>query len=171
MLSINVLNKKPVENKKRMIGYFLAVTLIPLFFYLLFSLLSNSWNIVQALTAIINNDLIILTTILVCFVVVFSILYMPPKEVVLLIDSDNLVFGENTFPIRNLLAWTIIDLGEQYYELAIVTREIRSRFIYIYIPQQKVQEVAVELGQLLPYEESIVEADKLHDFFRNLGIK
>jgi hypothetical protein len=172
MLTVQAFNKRPDLNHRKILIYFGCIIGFSAVFYLLFNLLYNNWNILTVLLNLVVNDLLVVLPVLIFCGIIFFILYTPAEKIQLELNNEELCVGAIKYKLSQLIRWAMVDLGD-YYEIIINNQNNISPFIYIYISRDSDQfkQFLMEIGQLLPYDDSIIGTDHLHGFLRNLDIK
>ena len=175
MFQASILNKRPILNNGRTIVFWLGLAAgIPFIFYLFFVLAANSWNIITALITVLQNDILILLTIGVCFGIIYYTLNAPSKRVTLEIDDEleTVRIDSNTAELSNLVAWSVVELGD-CFEFVIRFQDSRAPYQYFYITKndENLQKTLSYFSNNFVYDEGINTADRMHTFFRLIGVK
>jgi hypothetical protein len=170
---IQAFDKLPDINRKNIIYYFGfffgAISLA----YILRLLISTNFNLLLVFTTIWINDLILLVSVSICSVIIFTNLYTKPKEIEIFVLDDGFAIGNWTYKTTDILAYSIIDLGT-YFEFILKTRDFRTPFVYFYLPaiqNNDAKKLMLIMSQLYNYQSEIEDLDRFHVFFRKIGLK
>ena len=173
MFQIQALNKRPIQNNQRTLIFWLGLTAgIPFVFYLFFVLSASSWNILTAIITVLQNDLLLLIAIGAYFGVVYYILSMPSKKIEVAASDETITIDDNSFETANLIAWSVVELDD-CFEFVIKFQESRTPYQYIYITREgaDLQKALGYFSSNFPYDEQINTTDRMHNFFRLIGVK
>lgn len=173
MFQIQALNKRPIQNNQRTLIFWLGLTAgIPFVIYLFFVLSASGWNILTAIITVLQNDLLLLIAIGAYFGVVYYILSMPSKKVDVVASDETITIDNNSFEATNLIAWSVVELDD-CFELVIKFQESRTPYQYIYITKEShdLQKALSYFSNNFPYDEQINTTDRMHNFFRLIGVK
>lgn len=170
--SINGWDKLPTINRKRIIISFSTFSGVSLFLYTIYQFFASKFSIGNMLLNILYNDIPVLLTVIICLIISFCIIYLPAKKIPLSVSTFELTVGEIKYKTSNIITWSVIDLGD-YLEFIIKTDIFTSPFVYFYVPfdSLRLDDFIADLNQILPYQDNIQELDRVHLFFRTLGLK
>jgi hypothetical protein len=127
---------------------------------------------ISILTYVAYQNLVVTTTMIVCTVAAYIILSQPPKNIKIKIGEEGLVINTELLNWQNILGWAIVDLGGNL-EIVVQTTNFAKDFYYFYLKKQEpeVNKLIESMAQYLPYDERIVQKNKVHVWLRNWGLK
>lgn len=119
------------------------------------------------------RDILAALTIFVCTIILYILLSKEQKEINVRLNYDGIHIDTQFIAWQNCIYWAIVDLDE-IAEIVIKTNQLKQSFYYFYLSsdqQELLESVILELSQYLPYQENIVQENKVHNLLRNLGLK
>jgi hypothetical protein len=119
---------------------------------------------------IYSNFLILLSTILSILVLIFYFL-SKPEEVNFEIKEDCFIYQNRKALWFETVGWAVVDLDEKF-EFIIQTSNFNVNFHYFYLTKEdpQVRQIVSALTQFAPYNQEIIELDKIHWVLRNLDL-
>ncbi|MEI6729124.1 MAG: hypothetical protein WCK98_05775 [bacterium] len=127
---------------------------------------------ISVLTFFAYQNLITTLTMAACTIVAYVLLSQPPQKIQVSIVDPGIIFDDEQVPWENCICWAMIDLGNTL-EFIVQTSSITKDFYYFYLPDNapEVKDIVNNLSQFLPYNEQIINVNRVHNFLRNWGLK